>query len=519
MAQNQRQSPRQKMINLMYIVLTAMLALNVSSDVLGGFTEVGESVKRTADNATLRNKELIDELGAFASHNHEKGDEWYRKARIVKSQADSLWNVIESLKYEIAIETDGKEANVYDLKSGENLDAAPTVMLSPITEKGKRLRESVEQFRTMLTSMTDDTLQQTRFNAILSTRSQSNREGVKKNWEEQKFENMPAIAAITLLSQIQNDIRYTEGETLTQLLNNTDAGDLRVNEMEAMVLPRSQMVMRGSQYVAEIVLAAVDSTQRPTITAGGEQLEAGKNIYSVTATGSGEVKYDGTVTVEDHDGNKSVYPFSSSYYVLDPMATVSATMMNVLYCGIDNPLSISVPGVPQSSVSATMTGGTLKRDGNNWIAHPAPEGTEAEITVTADIEGTRRQMAKHKFKVRRLPDPQAYITYNDASGQPQEYRGGTPLARTALASARGLGAAIDDDVLNIAFNVTGFETVFFDSMGNAMPEISNGADFSQRQKDAFKRLGHGKRFYITKIKAQGPDGTERNLPPIEVIVQ
>ncbi len=506
------------MINLMYIVLTAMLALNVSSDVLGGFNEMGESVKRTTDNATSRNKGLIDDLGAFASRNHEKGDEWYHKACLVKNHADSLCNAIEALKYEIAKEADGKEAEIYNLKSGENLDAASTVMLSPITRAGRKLRESVERFRDVLTSMTDDTLQQARYNAILSTKDKSNSEGVKKNWEEQKFENMPAIAAITLLSQLQNDIRYTEGETLTQLLNNTDAGDQRVNEMSAMVLPKSQMVMRGSEYVAEIVLAAVDSTHRPRISVGGEPLESGNNVYSVTATGTGEVKYDGSVTVENRDGTTSEYQFNSSYFVLDPMATVSATMMNVLYSGIDNPVSISVPGVPQSSVSATMTGGTLKKEGNAWVARPSQEG-EAEITVTADVDGTHRQMAKHKFKVRRLPDPKAFITYSDATGERKEYRGGLPLERASLASAKGLEAAIDDDMLNIAFNVTGFETVFFDSMGNAMPEMSDGANFSQRQKDAFKRLGRGKRFYITKIKAHGPDGTERNLPPIEVIVK
>ena len=507
------------MINLMYIVLTAMLALNVSSDVLGGFTEVGESVKRTTDNVILRNNELINNLGAFASRNHEKGDGWYRKALIVKNSADSICDAIEAMKYEIAVEADGKEADIYNLKSGENLDAASTVMLSPLNRKGQKLREAVERFRTLLTDMVADTMQQRRFSSILTTCDKSNQNGVRKNWEEQKFENMPAIAAITLLSQLQNDIRYTEGETLTQLLNNTDAGDLRVNEMEAMVLPKSQMVMRGSEYVAEIILAAVDSTQRPRINIGGEYLEDGKSTYTVTAAGDGEVKYNGFITVQNHDGSQSEYPFNGSYVVLDPMATVSATMMNVLYSGIDNPLSISVPGIPQSGVSAIMTGGDLRKEGNTWIARPDQGVNEVEITVSGELDGIRRQMAKHKFKVRRLPDPKAYITYSDASGVRHEYSGGVPTTRAALASAQGLEAAIDDDMLNIAFSVTGFETVFFDSMGNAMPEISNGADFSQRQKDAFKRLGRGKRFYITKIKAIGPDGSEHNLSPIEVIVQ
>ena len=193
-------------------------------------------------------------------------------------------------------------------------------------------------------------------------------------------------------------------------------------------------------------------------------------------------------------------------------------MMNVLYCGSDNPISIAVPGVAQHEVYATINNGTIKRHGNGWIAHPEKAGTETVITVTAEINGTPYQVAQHKFKVRRLPDPTPYIAYTDATGNPQECRNGA-IPKHVLASSNGLNAAIDDGVLNIEFNVTGFEILFFDSMGNAMPEMSDGRKFSQRQKNAFKRLGRGKRFYISNVKAIGPDGIERNLSPLEVTIQ
>ena len=129
-----------------------------------------------------------------------------------------------------------------------------------------------------------------------------------------------------------------------------------------------------------------------------------------------------------------------------------------------------------------------------------------------------KRQAQHKFKVRRMPDPTPYIAYTDATGNPQECRNGA-IPKHVLASSNGLNAAIDDGVLNIEFNVTGFEILFFDSMGNAMPEMSDGRKFSQRQKNAFKRLGRGKRFYISNVKAIGPDGIERNLSPLEVTIQ
>ena len=195
-------------------------------------------------------------------------------------------------------------------------------------------------------------------------------------------------------------------------------------------------------------------------------------------------------------------------------------MMNVLYAGIDNPISISVPGVAMSGVSASMSNGTLTRSGDHWVAHPAKVGQEATVTVTADMDGRPMTVASTKFRVRKLPDPTPFITYTDANGNASVYKGGARgLAKSLLLNAPGIGAAIDDDLLNISFKVLSFETVFFDSMGNAIPEVSAGDKFSQRQKDSFRRLSRGKRFYISRVKAVGPDGITRDLAPIEVIVK
>ena len=111
-----------------------------------------------------------------------------------------------------------------------------------------------------------------------------------------------------------------------------------------------------------------------------------------------------------------------------------------------------------------------------------------------------------------------YIAYPDANGGENRYKGSKPFSKTLLLQAQGVSAAIDDDLLNVAYRVISFETVFFDSMGNAIPEVSNGDKFSQRQRDSFRRLNRGKRFYISKVRAVGPDGIERQLAPMEVLV-
>ena len=165
-----------------------------------------------------------------------------------------------------------------------------------------------------------------------------------------------------------------------------------------------------------------------------------------------------------------------------------------------------------------MTNGTLTRNGDSWTARPSKVGAEAVVTVTASIDGRPQTVATTTFRVRKLPDPTPYISFNDAKGNPERYKGSKPFAKTLLLAAPGIEAAIDDDLLNVSYKVLSFETVFFDSMGNAIPEVSQGSQFSQRQKDSFRRLSRGKRFYISRVRALGPDGIERDLAPMEVIV-
>lgn len=276
--------------------------------------------------------------------------------------------------------------------------------------------------------------------------------------------------------------------------------------------------MRGGKYSANIVLAAVDTTARPEIFVAGKKLGNDRGLYEFVTSSTGTFDYNGYLEVNHGDGTSTRHPFSSSYTVMEPTATVSATMMNVLYAGIDNPMSISVPGVPMNAVSATMTNGSLTRKGDAWVARPAKVGENVTLTVSATIDGRPQTVATSTFRVRKLPDPVAFITYSESNGAKERYKGGRPLSKTLLTSAPGIDAAIDDDMLNIDFQVLGFETVFFDQMGNAIPEVSQGASFSQRQKDQFKRLSRGKRFYISRIRAKGPDGIERVLSPVEVIV-
>ncbi len=518
-ANNNRLSPRQKMINLMYIVLTAMLALNVSSDVLDGFTQVHDGLKRSNSGYNVRNAAVYGRLEALAQQNPEKAGPWLSKADDVRRRTAAIYTYVDSLKSAMVRKADGDDGDPENSLNRDDLESAAVVMLAPGASKGKDLRLHVDKYAEYIGAFIPDTAKQRSVAEALSTAPIS-RPGIPTPlpWEEAKFDQQPVVAAITLLSKLQSDILYAEGEALNSLLEQVDAGDVRVNELNAYVMPQSRLVMRGSKYSASIVLAAVDTTQRPQVYIEGKALPQGSDIYEITAASTGNFDYKGYLEVMHSDGTSTRHDFTSSYTVIEPMATVSATMMNVLYAGIDNPVGISVPGVAMNNISASMTNGTLSRQGDHWVARPAKVGDDAVVTVTANMDGHPVTMASTTFRVRKLPDPTPFIAFKDAQGNTDRYRGGKPFKKATLLAANGLEAAIDDGLLNTPFTVESFETVFFDSSGNAMPEVSQGAAFSQRQKQQFQRLSRGKRFYISRIRAKGPDGLVRDLSPMEVIV-
>ena len=513
-----RMSPRQRMINLMYIVLTAMLALNVSSDVLNGFSQVQEGLHRTNLNMASRNEVQFAYLAELNEKNPTKVGPWFKKGQALHDRSSQLILSIDSLKVRIAEKADGPGADYTALRNLDDLEAASVTMLNPATMRGKALRESIEAYRAYVTSLIPDSAKRAAVTEMLATKVASTPGTVGETpWEQKMFENMPAIAAVTLLTKLQNDIRQAESEAMTNLITNVDIGDIRVNELNAYVIPNASTVMRGGKYSANIVLAAIDTTQRPSIYVNGAKLNSPNGLYEFVAGSTGTHEYSGYIEVMKGDGTSDRRPFKSSYTVIEPMATISPTMMNVLYAGIDNPISISVPGVPMNAVNASISAGTLTRSGDTWVAHVTQVGTEVEISVSAQLEGHSQNVGSMKFRVRKLPDPTAYISLKDAAGNPVQYKG-TPkrITKAQLMAAGGLGAAVDDGILNVAYQVVSFSTIFYDSMGNAIPEVSDGPNFSARQKEQFKRLKAGKSFFISQIKAKGPDGITRDISPMEV---
>ena len=507
------------MINLMYLVLLAMLALNVSSDVLNGFSLVSDGLKKSTENATKVNQGIYSTFDQQMKSNPAKVKEWYEKAQHVRKMSDSLYNLAEELKEAIVKEADGKDADVNNIQNREDLEASTQVMVAPGRGRGKELYDAINSYRERIVKMVTDPEKKDIITSNLSTAVPSKITALGKNWQEYSFENMPTAAAVTLLTKLQNDVRYAEGEVLHNLIGNVDVKDIRVNQLNAYVIPNAQTIVQGGRFSAQIIMAAVDTTRRPTIYIGGREIQSDKGYYETVCSKTGDFTFSGYIEMLNGSGEKVRRDFTQKYSVVAPSATVSADIMNVLYAGYDNPMSVSVPGIPSSKLRVSMTGGNLEQKGDGkYIARPTTPGTEAVFTVSAESEGRQQEMGNFTFRVRKLPDPTAYIAYATEGGE--EHFTGGGLSKQTLMSTDGIGAAIDDGLLNIAFRVNSFEIVFFDAMGNAVPYQSNGAKFSDQQKAQMRGLARNKRFYIREIHATGPDGIERTLNgAMEIIIK
>ncbi|MBP9970612.1 MAG: gliding motility protein GldM, partial [Paludibacteraceae bacterium] len=252
------------------------------------------------------------------------------------------------------------------------------------------------------------------------------------------------------------------------------------------------------------------------ITVNGKQLDGNEYIVQAGSVGTFPVK--GTIRLPRPDGSTAEYGFESSYIVGEPTAIISADMMNVLYAGIQNPISVSVPGVPAQNINVSVNNGALSRTAKGWNINPRV-GQDCNISVSAKMADGRVQTIGSKpFRVKPLPPPIAYIEFRDDKGHLQQYKGTKPFPKAQLVGSNGIRAALDDADLDVRYQVLGFDVNFFDSMGNTIIETSNNNSFSDKQMATMRQMPRGRKFFISRVRAKGPDGIERILPPIEVIV-
>lgn len=506
---NAPETPRQKMIGMMYLVLTAMLALNVSSEILNGFKLVDDSLRTSIESIEEQNRRLYQEFNAMNEKNPAKVQEWLKKANNVRNEADALVGYLHQFKVEILKRADKENADTLYARTIDRKDdlEAPTFFALK-QGNAKILKEKLESYQQLLIGLTSgDSRISEAFSSLFNTNEING-----KPWAIATFESMPVSAVITILSKYQTDVRNSEAKMIQYLKEMTDEGDARVNQFNAFVVAESNYVMEGQPYKANIYLAAMDTTKKPVVFIGGSRLQG--STYTTTPGRSGEYTYSGYIELPAIGGSQPQrLPFNARYNVGKPVAIISNDDLNILYRGFDNSISISAPGIPTDNLRLGITGGTATPRGNGrYIVKPT--ANSVEITVSGVMNGRQVNLGGNTYRVKQLPDPKPYAVYKDANGNIKTVFDGSVHGPTFVAGGPTVTAGYGEDALVQAnFTVRSFAIRIGRRTYN-----SNGARFSQEQIDVISNMPSGTPVTIQRIRAVGPDGIERNLSAVAIEV-
>ncbi len=514
----------------MYLVLTAMLALNVASEVLESFRIVDASLSQTLTNITKKNEQVYGAFDAAFAQNPAKVKEWKDKADDVRNRSNQLITRIKDLKEELTIASGGfalKSQPDYELapdapvtvnskgdtiviKKEDDLNTPSEIMIRK--KKAADLKNSINEYRDFLASFLEEgSPQRENLIKLLDTSDPKinlKEGGEKKTWEILHFESKPLIAVITLLSKMEVDIENAETNVISSLYSQIDATSFKFNRLGAAVIAKSTYVLEGDQFEAEIFLTAEDTTQQPEIYVGNTKLpiKDGKGIYKVSATQVGTFPWSGSIKYKTPDGNIIPYSFKGEYQVGKPTATISPTKMNVLYMGLANPVQISVPGVASENLEISFNNGRYEKTTDGYLVYPAKldaTGKSTTITVSARMNGQLRPMGSMAFRVKEVPPPLATIG---------GLNGGS-MRKEDLLAENGVFADQKDFLFDLKYTVTAFDIDF--AGGTYVKSTSSKSNkFTDEQRGFFSKLSPGSYIYVYNIYAKGENGVTYPLSPI-----
>ncbi|MEM7163496.1 MAG: gliding motility protein GldM [Bacteroidota bacterium] len=526
-------SPRQRMINLMYLVLIALLALNVSREVIKSFVTVNDGLEQSNDMSELRNLAIYQDLKMAYNIDSLKAGSYYREAGEIVEKTKDLRTYIVGLKKQLIAETERLEAEVADtihlsrLRLSDNFDVSTNIMIGD-SEDGsdgasRILKEKLQAYMNAVNERLEN-MELNPIEALIDFAPKQSQAGFL-NWEMNNFYLAPLAGSVTILSKLENDVNRFEYLALSRLLGEIDSEDIPIDTVAAQVLPHSNYVLLGDQYRANIFLSAYSTTQEPIVELGkwnGEEFsvkeklktELGQGLLSFSASHEGVQNYEGRITIFDKEGNPKYYPFNSEFLVARPAAVISPTKMNVFYRGLNNPLNISVPGIPAEDLRVSISGGNAvtKQGNGSYVAKISPSSPrEVSVTVSAEIDGNIKAMGSMKFRTKQLPKPMATV-----SGK----KGYIKMRKADVKIIPGVRTSYGPDFLfELPIETKRFKMSFYSKAGNSSTLQANGSRITGDMKEILQNIRSGDRVEFHDIRAKGKDGLEHKLDPIMVAVR
>lgn len=516
-ATNCPETPRQRMISMMYLVYTALLALNVSADILNAFQTVGESVEVTNKIMAGKAESAYTAFENAYNGNPGKVGENWAKAQEVRKKTKVMLDYIDNMKYELIAVSEGLEGGAAEAKKRfekegfsmiekkDNYDG-PTNYFLAGTEDGSagkaiEFRKKIEAYQADILKYIQNEGYKKQFKKYLikTEGTWKDAAGDSKNWQMYNFYHTILTADIVLLNKFKSEIMNMESDLVNHLYSQISADDFKFDQVTARVLPKSTYIIQGGQYEADVIVAAYDSKSELTGEVRGQNIVGDSGVLKLKfgAGALGQQKYKGTVFVKKETGSVP-YEFEGEYFVAAPSATISPTNMNVLYIAIDNPLSISVPGANSKDIVATASGAgaTLKKVKDGEYTVKVTKQETCQINVRAKIAGKEMDMGTMKFRVKQIPKPIAMV------GKQQ----GGRITKEALYGAGKLRVEKGDFDFPVSYKIVSYTVQVYSGGDAPTPTKVTGEAFPADIIAQLKKARRGTKVYFEDITAVGPAG-------------
>ena len=513
-------SPRQRMINLMYLVFIAMMALNMGKEVLSAFGLMNEKLQTANERYQLTNEAAFAELERKEQEKPEDYKEALEKARQVRELSNEYYAYLNTLKEEVMSQASNKtDYQVMDKSDFLDEKFFKTDGLKP---EGQKFLDEINKYRTQLVSLLgakDEALKkiiEERFSTGENNKVKD-REGNTVGWVQYNYEGFPYIASVTKFSQLQSDIRQTEQDFYKAMLGEKMKDELSMKHYTTLLEQSRGAYYANQQFDGAIVLGRKDNSTKPKrveLTLDGRKLSEsevevveGKIRLKVNTGNVGEHKIAGTLYYEQ-DGQETPVEVAQSFTTIPRPneAVISADKMNVVYRGVVNPMTISMPGVPDNQVTASAPG-LSRKSGPNYIMKPNVGSAEVTINVTGTIEGQKFSSSK-KFRIKDIPKPEGAILRTT---------GAVKLAKANILAGE-LSVAFNDFDFDLSTRVNSFRILV-----PGQPSVvvqGNRVSASGPAAAAVNRAKRGDIIQISEIRysVSGYSGTPKPATPISIEV-
>lgn len=505
------ETPRQKMMGILYLVLLGLAATTVTDHVLDAFRNLTVSLETSSKNVKSTVDNAVSNFEATKLKNEpERAKPVYAKAQKIKQAVADLDAYINEIKAELYKVGGGADPETGDVSNRADVDISPRIMVRK--KKAAELKEKINQTRNEILSVFSE---KDRANVKLSLNADDppKKLGIKSTWEQDNFgDGIPLTAAITALTKIQADLTNTEADAIKRVLGEVDKAVINLDRFDAVAVAPTSYVLVGQQYTAEVFLTASDSKANPEISVGGQSLKVvdGKGLYTATGTKEGDYKWAGTVRVKQADGTMKEYKTKEqTYTVARPSAVVSPDKMNVFYIGVPNPVSVSAPGFSKDKIKVSISAGTITGSNGSYNVNVTTTG-KVTVTVAGMMEGGKTTvLGTNEFRIKRIPPPR--VKFGGKSGG--------RMSTGAMKAANRVFAVLEDFDFDAPFSIQHFTLYIIKPRSEPLVfEASNNA-FTSAMQTAMNGITSGSRVTFDNVFATGPDGMKRQLDPITFTVE